>query len=149
MTLCVRKTLTGFPFAHRNWRTSTHCRHVHGYGRSFTFEIECDRLDEDGWILDFGGFREIRKELEKQFDHTLVLAADDPMLPKFRELEHNDACRLTVVPTMTTEALCEYVGNLAQSIIDQSDHNLARGVRVSAVECRENEKNAIRYEPQR
>ena len=37
--------------------------------------------------MDFGELGAVKAWLEQHFDHTLLLDTDDPLLPKFRELE--------------------------------------------------------------
>ena len=47
--------------------------------------------------MDFGKLKPVKAWLESLFDHTLLLDADDPLLPEFRALEARGACRLVVL----------------------------------------------------
>ena len=66
------------PCAYRQWRADSHCNLVHGYAFSFHFEFETDDLDARNWVVDFGGLRPLKDKLEEWFDHTLLVAQDDP-----------------------------------------------------------------------
>ena len=66
------------PVAYRQWRADSHCRLIHGYALSFHFEFECDTLDARNWCMDFGGLKPLKALLEDWFDHTLLVAEDDP-----------------------------------------------------------------------
>ena len=83
------KTYRNLPCAHRQWKNEGHCSFVHGYSREFIFHFSCDELDKHGWVVDFGGLKDLNVFLEYWFDHTLLLAEDDPLLEEFRDLESN------------------------------------------------------------
>lgn len=145
MTNSIIKVFAGYPCAHRQWRHSGHCRWIHGYQRRFVVTFESDSLDEKGWVIDFGGptMKSIRSMMDSMFDHTLLLAADDPALPTFEE-KNREWAKVIVLPygpgmEGTARWVFEYIdseiGTLEPDLLD-------RGVRVTRVECWENEKNA-------
>jgi 6-pyruvoyltetrahydropterin/6-carboxytetrahydropterin synthase len=68
----------GFSCAFRQWRAESHCRFIHGYALSFKLVFAADTLDYCGWVVDFGGLKEVREFLTAHFDHKLLVAADDP-----------------------------------------------------------------------
>lgn len=72
--------------AFRQWRAEGHCKFIHGYRLIAKFWFECDFLDEKNWVVDFGGLKELKSVLEKQFDHTLCIAGDDPSLDHLKNL---------------------------------------------------------------
>lgn len=76
----------GFSCAFRQWRAQSHCRFIHGYALGFRFEFEAQQLDTCGWVVDFGGLKSLKALLESTFDHKLLVAEDDPWLPKLKEL---------------------------------------------------------------
>jgi 6-pyruvoyltetrahydropterin/6-carboxytetrahydropterin synthase len=48
--------------------------------------FESDTLDDRNWVMDFGGLKAFKEWSEYMFDHTLVVAHDDPHLPFFRQM---------------------------------------------------------------
>ena len=41
--------------------------------------FESDTLDDRNWVMDFGGLKAFKDWAEYMFDHTLVVAQDDPI----------------------------------------------------------------------
>ena len=89
------KVFDGFSTVFRQWKAEdTHCRFLHGYGVSFKLWFE-GQLDNRNWVWDFGGMKRAKGKIDGRspkewmdymFDHTLVLAADDPHKDKFEKL---------------------------------------------------------------
>ena len=69
-----------FPCAYRQWRADSHCNLIHGYSFSMKFYFGTNDLDVRNWAADYGGLKELKKILEDQFDHTLIVSADDPLI---------------------------------------------------------------------
>lgn len=141
----VMKTYRNLPCAHRRWRHDGHCAFVHGYSRSVTLTFGCQERDENGFVIDFGSqLRPVKEWINEQFDHTLLLDADDPLLPTFRELERQGACRLTVFDKVGMEGSAKYVYDWVSRWLAEAFEGR---VWLLSVECRENDKNAAIYAP--
>jgi 6-pyruvoyltetrahydropterin/6-carboxytetrahydropterin synthase len=87
----VRKTYghnEGWSCTFRQWRAESHCHFIHGYALSVELEFVCDddELDPNGWVIDFGGLKEVKAWLKDLFDHKTLVAADDPALPLFQQM---------------------------------------------------------------
>ena len=136
------KTFRNFPCAHRKWRHPGDCALVHGYSREFTVWFEATQRDENGFVVDFGALKAVRAWLEERFDHTLLLDADDPMLPEFRRLEGLGACRLTVFEDVSMEGTAKFFYDWLDAWVREQSEGRAR---VYSVECRENDKNSSVY----
>ncbi len=142
----VVKTLEGFACAHRQHAAASHCRFVHGYERSFRLIIEGPLDPETGWVIDFGSFKELHKTLADQFDHTLIVAEDDPLLPSFKELDAAGGCRLRVMDHPGMEGAARWVWEVASKYVSQLTDGRAKLVEV---EAREADRNAVRFRAQR
>lgn len=138
------KRFTGFPCTHRQWRASSHCRFVHGYSREFYFEFEASELTPEGWVVDFGGLKELKSWLDHMFDHTFLVAQDDPELPAFQELDKRGVIQLRVLPNPGMEGTCEFVYDEASKILKKLYGDRAW---ISFVEVRENDKNSGQFIP--
>ncbi|MEM9301743.1 MAG: 6-carboxytetrahydropterin synthase [Pseudomonadota bacterium] len=133
------KTFRGFPCAHRKWRHEGHCAWVHGYSREFIVWFEAEERDENGFVMDFGALDEVRDWLNDKFDHTLLIDADDPLLPEFRALEAKGAAKLTVFEDVGMEGTAKYVYDYLNPWVQKFTDGR---VHVASIECRENEKNS-------
>lgn len=137
------KTFThsaGLSTAFRQWRAESHCRFIHGYALQIHIKfIERRGLDNRNWVIDFGGLKTFKRELENLFDHKTMVAIDDPHLDDFRKLEELGLMDITVVTACGCEAFAYLVYTLAQRWLGDNNHS---DVEVYEVEVREHESNS-------
>ncbi len=96
-----------FPVAYRQWRADSHCNLIHGYSFSMRFYFGTDDLDVRNWAADYGGLKELKSTLKDFFDHTLLVAEDDPELETYKLLEQKNMARLTILPRLGCEGLAD------------------------------------------
>lgn len=138
------KRFTGFPCTHRQWRAESHCRYVHGYSREFYFEFAAKELTKEGWVVDFGGLKDLKKWLDHMFDHTFLVAQDDPQMEAFKKLDKEGAIQLRVMPNPGMEGTAQYVYEEAMKILKSLYGDRAW---ITLVQVSENEKNSAMYIP--
>ena len=97
------------PVAYRQWRADSHCNLIHGYALSFHLEFEADYLDARNWVVDFGGLRPLKGLLEDWFDHTLLVAEDDPDREHLLKLGELGLAKITEVEKTGCEGLATYL----------------------------------------
>jgi 6-pyruvoyltetrahydropterin/6-carboxytetrahydropterin synthase len=136
------KRFTGFPCTHRQWRAESHCRFVHGYSRQFYFEFEANELTKEGWVVDFGGLKELKAWLDHYFDHTFLVAQDDPEMEAFVKLNKDGVIQLRVLPNPGMEGSAQFVYDEASKILKKLYGERAW---ITKVEVSENEKNSAIY----
>ena len=147
------KVFDGFSTVFRQWKAEdTHCRFLHGYGVSFKLWFE-GQLDNRNWVWDFGGMKRAKGKIDGKtpkewmdymFDHTVVMAADDPHKDKFEKLARYGILQLRIVPATGAERFAQFIYDKVNPFI--MDETNAR-VRISKVEFREHGKNTAIYEP--
>jgi 6-pyruvoyltetrahydropterin/6-carboxytetrahydropterin synthase len=99
----------GFSVCFRQWKaTGSHCSFLHGYALSFTFMFSGPR-DHRGWVLDFGSLSWLETWLRENFDHTTLIAKDDPQLVHFQEMHRNGTIDLRVLDEVGCEAFAKYI----------------------------------------
>ncbi len=145
------KLFDGFSCCFRQWKAAgTHCQYLHGYAVSFKVTFEGD-LDHRNWVWDFGGMKRANTKIdgmsakewmEHTFDHTVVIAVDDPELPAFQTLDLEGTIQLRTVKATGAERFAELVySKLNQFVKEETDDR----VRVVEVEFMENGKNTAIY----
>jgi 6-pyruvoyltetrahydropterin/6-carboxytetrahydropterin synthase len=133
----------GLSCCFRQWRAQSHCRLVHGYALAFRFVFATRELDRCGWCFDFGGLKPVRAWLHEMFDHTMLVAADDPELPEFKRLEEKGLVDLRVLPKVGCEATAEFVfRHVARFVMEQT----VGRVWLETVEVSEHGGNSALYE---
>lgn len=147
-----KKHFKGFSCCFRQWiAETTHCKYLHGYSVSFIIEFQGE-LDERNWVWDFGGMKRAKKKInginadkwfKHWFDHTTIIAEDDPHLDKFIELEKAGVIQLRVIKDVGAEKFAEFVfKNINKFVQNETDNRVS----VKKVTVLENENNSATYE---
>jgi len=146
------KIFDGFSTVFRQWKaTDTHCKFLHGYAVEFKVTFEGD-LDYRNWVWDFGGMKRSKTKIDGMsakewmdytFDHTTVIANDDPELNIFTEMDRSGIIQLRILEATGAEKFSEYIFNkLNEFVIQETDSR----VKIIRVEFSENKKNTAIYE---
>lgn len=129
--------------AFRQWRAESHCKFVHGYRLIAKFWFGANELDHRNWVVDFGGLKDLKQILESQFDHTLCVADDDPLLSDFKSLAAKGGCDLRVMNGgVGIEKTAEWCFNNANAYIRKITSDRCW---VERVEVWEHDKNSAIY----
>lgn len=99
----------GFAVAYRQWRAESHCRLIHGYAMCFYFEFESPTVDVRNWVVDYGSLKPLKEFLLDHFDHTLLVAEDDPEFKTFEQLHNQGLCKMVVVDRTGCEGLSKFM----------------------------------------
>ena len=130
--------------AFRQWKADSHCKLIHGYRLQCKLWFTAEELDDKNWIYDFGGCKEIKNLLEKQYDHTTVVAADDPELDTFKLMSEKGMIDLRIADKgVGIERTAEWVYDATNKFVTEQTNNR---VRVIKVEVWEHEGNSAIYE---
>mgnify|MGYP000902016813 FL=1 len=129
--------------AFRQPKANSHCKYIHGYRLKAKFWFESDELDENNWVVDFGGLKELKNLLKNQFDHTTCISSDDPHIEHFKKLSEIGVCDLRIMDGVGIEKFAEWchaaADNFAQIITKLR-------CRCSQVEVFEHENNSAIFE---
>ena len=147
------KVFDGFSTVFRQWRADgTHCQKLHGYGVSFKLWFEGD-LDERNWVWDFGGMKRAKGTIDGMspkdwmdymFDHTFLVADDDPFRDSFLKMDEAGVAQVRIVPATGAERFAQFVYDKVGPFIETETEGR---VKVVKVEFREHSKNSAIYVP--
>jgi 6-pyruvoyltetrahydropterin/6-carboxytetrahydropterin synthase len=126
--------------AYRQWKADSHCHLVHGYSMSFHFEFGCNDLDARNWCVDFGGLKPLKDLLEDWFDHTLLVAENDPHKAELVALGKLGLAKIVEVEATGCEALSNFLFEYINSDFIKSLGYSGR-VMCTKVEVRETQTN--------
>ena len=145
------KVFDGFSCVFRQYKAeTTHCKYLHGYGVSFKIWFEGD-LDERNWVWDFGGMKRAKTLIDGKspkewmgymFDHTLIVAEDDPELNAFKQMDAAGVAQVRVIPATGAEKFAEYIYTKLNDFVKTETEGR---VRVTKVKFAEHGKNAAYY----
>lgn len=132
----------GLSCCFRQWRAQSHCRLLHGYALAFRFVFATESLDHNNWCFDFGGLKPVRTWLHEMFDHTTLVAQDDPDLPAFEALRESGLVDLRILPAVGCEAVARHVHDYVSIYVTSQTEGR---VRLESVEVREHGGNSALY----
>ena len=146
------KLFDGFSCVFRQWKAEgTHCRFLHGYGVSFRVWFEGE-LDERNWVWDFGGMKRAKGTIDGMnpkawmdymFDHTTIVADDDPGLVGFKTMNDLGIIQLRIIPAVGAEQFAKYIYKKLNTFIQEETEGR---VKIARVEFMEHAKNTAIYE---
>jgi 6-pyruvoyltetrahydropterin/6-carboxytetrahydropterin synthase len=146
------KLFDGFSTVFRQWKAEgTHCRFLHGYGVSFRVWFEGE-LDERNWVWDFGGMKRAKGTIDGKnpkawmdymFDHTTIVATDDPGIGGFRTMDQLGIVQLRELEAVGAEQFAKYVFEKLDTFVQEETNGRVSVIRV---EFMENNKNTAIYE---
>jgi 6-pyruvoyltetrahydropterin/6-carboxytetrahydropterin synthase len=145
------KVFDGYSTVFRQWRAEgTHCSFIHGYGISFKIIFEGE-LDERNWVWDFGGMKRAKNTIDGvspkvwmdyMFDHTYIIAEDDPFLPEAIKMDKTGIVQLRIIPATGAEQFAKFIYEKVSEFIKIETEGR---VRVVSVEFKEHAKNSAIY----
>ena len=145
------KVFDGFSTVFRQWKAEdTHCRFLHGYGISFKVYFEGE-LDHRNWVWDFGGMKRAKTLIDGMqpkawmdfmFDHTLIVAENDPAINAFKQMDTAGVAQVRVIPATGAEKFAEFIFNKLNTFVFEETGGR---VRVTKVKFMEHGKNAAYY----
>ena len=130
---------TGHSCAFRQWRADSHCNLIHGYALQFELTFGSTGLDEKNWVVDFGGLKELKEWLKHMFDHTYLVAKDDPEMDTVLLLQDRNLIDMRLVDAVGCERFAELTFDKASSIIADKYGDRCS---VESVTVREHESNS-------
>ncbi len=146
------KLFDGYSTVFRQWKAEgTHCRFLHGYGISFRVWFEGE-LDERNWVWDFGGMKRAKGTIDGKnpkawmdymFDHTTIVAEDDPGLGGFKTMDQLGIIQLRIIPAVGAEQFAKFIFEKLNAFVQEETNGR---VKVARVEFMEHSKNTAIYE---
>jgi len=116
-----------FSAGHRVYQHESKCAHLHGHNYRIHFEIEGDKLDPVGRVLDFGVIKSILCTwLEDTWDHKFLVFSEDPWSEVLKKLDSS----VVVVPFNPTAE------NMGIYLMENVAPDLLQELNCKLVSCR-------------
>ena len=141
------KLFDGFSTVFRQWKAEgTHCKFLHGYGVSFRVWFEGE-LDERNWVWDFGGMKRAKNTIDGKnpkewmdymFDHTTIVATDDPGIGGFRTMNELGIIQLRELEAVGAEQFAKYIFEKLNTFVQEETSGRVSVVRVEFMEHAKN-----------
>jgi 6-pyruvoyltetrahydropterin/6-carboxytetrahydropterin synthase len=130
----------GLSACFRQWRAESHCHLLHGYALAVKFVFASNDLDVRNWVVDFGSLKSMKGLLEDTFDHTLLVAEDDPYKPLLVQLGVMGVAKVVMVEATGCEAFAKLIYECAEVWL--KDNGYSPRVWLESVEVSEHGANS-------
>jgi 6-pyruvoyltetrahydropterin/6-carboxytetrahydropterin synthase len=117
---------------------------IHGYALAVKFVFASEELDVRNWCVDFGSLKSLKQILQDTFDHTLLVAEDDPYKHELQYLDCIGVARVVMVPATGCEKFAEMIFEV--TCLWLKDNGYAPRVYLKSVEVSEHGANSAIYE---
>ena len=76
-----------FCYGHRLLDYDGMCAHPHGHNGKIVIELEAEKLDKRGMVVDFGDVKDIvQKWVDEKLDHKMILKTDDLLIETLKRM---------------------------------------------------------------
>jgi len=138
-----RKIYADIPFAHRQFRHDGRCAFIHGHNWAIEVEFACTKLDERGFVVDFGGLGFLKKWIDENLDHACLFAEADPERVALLK-NHPKLFKPLVIDSVSTEGIAKFLFETFEPMVRRE---LGDRAWVQQIILHEDTKNSARYEP--
>ena len=132
----------GLSCCYRQHNSTSHCRFLHGYALGVRLEFISFDLEE-GWVLDFGGLKQVKQSIIDLLDHRTLVAIDDPKFDEFQDWHNKGLIQMKVMPVVSCEGIAEHIYCSTTKWLTET-HWYPR-VRLTAVTVSEHGSNQATY----
>jgi 6-pyruvoyltetrahydropterin/6-carboxytetrahydropterin synthase len=80
--------------------------------------------------------------MDYMFDHTTIIAEDDPYFEGWKAMDHHGLIQLRIIPAVGAERFAEYIYHKLNTFVQEETEGR---VRVTKVEFMEHNKNSAIY----
>ena len=129
--------------AFRQPQADSHCKFLHGYRLTAKFWFSAKHLDQNNWVVDFGGLKGLKKIMQDQFDHTTCISRTDPKHMLFKQLRDEGVCDLRIMDGVGIEKFAEWCHTVADNYVDELTDGRCN---CTKVEVFEHENNSAIFE---
>lgn len=91
------------------------CRNTHGHSYEVELTVCSNKLNDKGFVIDFSELNEVKKRIQDDWDHAIILSQDDPNLKNFAAI----GGKIFILPynNPSAEHMCERIVDIAKEIL--------------------------------
>ena len=138
------KTYRDIPLSHRQPFHEGRCSRLHGHSWSITLTFEASRLDDNGFVIDFGDLHFIEDWIDGHLDHGTVLCEQDPRKDELQALEATGLLKITWVESASCEGIAKFLFETFNPMVSERANGR---VSLQSIHLEEDSKNSATYQP--
>ena len=102
---------------------------------SISLEFSSEKLDQNGFVVDFGKLKYIKRWIDENLDHACILNENDPCLSEFR---HSKYFKLFVIPDCSCEGLSMFLFKTLNDLIREKEGGRVKIIKLTVTEDSKN-----------
>lgn len=141
------KKYSDIPFAHRQHNHDGHCAWIHGHNWGIEIEFQASSLDINNFVVDFGKLKFIKRWIDENLDHALLINESDPereYILSVLQFSDIQLAKILVVPDGSAEGLAEWLWSVFDVMVRRETDGRAWIRRLSVYE---DGKNSATFMP--
>ena len=138
------KTYRDIPLSHRQPFHEGRCSRLHGHSWSITLTFEASKLDDNGFVIDFGDLHFVEDWIDQNLDHGILLAQNDPRGKELKELETAGLLKVTWVKSASCEGIAKFLFETFNPMVSERTNGR---VSLQSIHLEEDSKNSATYQP--
>ncbi|MDQ8206672.1 6-carboxytetrahydropterin synthase [Coraliomargarita sp. SDUM461003] len=139
------KIYTDIPFAHRQHLHSGHCSQIHGHNWDIKLDFACSEYDSNGFVVDFGKLKYLKKYIDDNLDHACVFSDEDPLAKQILDSAPAGVYQPYWVKSASGEGLAKHLYQVFSALVREHE---GERVWISGIEIFEDRKNTVKFIPQ-
>jgi len=136
--ITCRKIYADIPWAHRQHMHDGHCAFVHGHNWSIAVTFACHEPDENGFVIDFGKLKFLKRWIDEHLDHACTFNAEDPLRGDIVKVGGAAVWKPYVVENCSCEGMAQHLFNVFNDLVGKASNNRVFIVHVEVVEDSKN-----------
>ena len=143
--LTCSKSYQDIPLSHRQPFHNGRCSRLHGHSWSITLTFASDKLDSNGFVVDFGELHYISDWIDEHLDHGTIVCANDPMIENIRSISKQGLLKIVEIESASCEGIAIYLFHTFNELVRKKTNNRAW---LKKIHLMEDSKNSATFEPQ-
>lgn len=139
--LTCKKSYRDIPFAHRQHHHAGHCSLIHGHNWRITLTLACSKVDDNGFVADFGKLKYLKQWIDENLDHACLFNESDPEKDALLA-SAGHLFKPYIVPNCSCEGIAQHIHTIFDPIVREQTNDRAWLVEV---EIGEDSKNSASY----
>ena len=109
--LTCKKTYRDIAFAHRQHLHAGHCSFIHGHNWGISLTFACQAPDANGFVVDFGELKYIKRWIDEHLDHACLFNQDDPNIIPLLE-QYGSLFKAYILPNCSCEGIAQHIHDI-------------------------------------
>ena len=139
--LTCKKTYRDIAFAHRQHLHAGHCSFIHGHNWGISLTFACLAPDANGFVVDFGELKYIKRWIDEHLDHACLFNQDDPNIIPLLE-QYGSLFKAYILPNCSCEGIAQHIHDIFDPMVRKKT---AGRVWIIDVEIEEDSKNSAAF----